>query len=219
METLKSCEIADQYKHVCFKDLENYIRKDQLASTLSGLCQIELDKIKNILGINSVYVDKVLREYSPNAIANGTVTAALRHKADINALSKVAFTGKHDDLEGSPCTLPNPDCLLIESGAGLQHYDGSEPVKIVIPVVPENLTETLQELQVAIENINDECINKIEHILVNNVEVPIDCKTVNITIPELPSFDQYALVGDVNTELDILRGKIEHIADYLGITV
>ena len=56
MQTLKSCEIQDLYKHVCYKDLQDYIRKDGLYDTLKGLCDTELDKIKNVLGIASVYV-------------------------------------------------------------------------------------------------------------------------------------------------------------------
>ena len=43
MTTLKSCSIDDQYKHVSFKDLDGYLRKDDY---LSGYCEAEKELVR-----------------------------------------------------------------------------------------------------------------------------------------------------------------------------
>ena len=207
MQTLKSCEIQDLYKHLCYKDLQDYIRKDGLYDTLKGLCDTELDKIKNVLGITSVYVEKVLREYSPNAIANGTVTAALREKADKKDLHSVAFSGDYRELINKPCELPNPEELVIDltgDGTGNVLYKGDRGVRI-------NLFEWLDNYLV--EHINDyvtptECDCPIKGIKVNNVEQPIDdCGIVNITINS-PNMSNYYNKAEVDTFITTLNGEI-----------
>mgnify|MGYP003617674525 CR=1 FL=1 len=37
MQTTTTCSLNDDYKHVCFKDLENYLKKDSLLSGYSSL--------------------------------------------------------------------------------------------------------------------------------------------------------------------------------------
>lgn len=213
MQTLQSCEIQDLYKHVCFKDLENYIRKDGLYDTLKGLCQIELDKIKAVLGINSVYVDKVLREYSPNAIANGVVTAALRAKADIEALSQVAFTGNYNDLLNTPCTMPNPYGLFIKMGTEKEwYYDGGDVKEIQL--FCDELTLYIQEIVTeALENVvlPEGYENKIETASINGESLSVSCK--NLVLDHLN--DLFA----TKNELNALRQQIANLSarlDALG---
>ncbi len=209
MSTLKSCEISDLYKHVCFKDLEDYIRKDGLYDTLKGLCQIELDKIKSVLGINSVYVDKVLREYSPNAIANGVVTAALREKADKNELARVAFSGSHNDLSDKPCYLPNPCGVMFNGLDGRQFYDGAEAVTVNIPTDLSQLSDNEGLLSSQADLTEYE--NKIESISVNGVVIaPDECKNVDIEITP-PSLNNYVLKSDYNPTIQELQRLIDSL--------
>lgn len=213
MRTLKSCEIQDAYKHVCFKDLEDYIRKDGLYDTLKGLCQIELDKIKSVLGINSVYVDKVLKEYSPNAIANGTVTAALREKVSRTELAQVAFSGDYNDLIHKPCHLPNPCGLMVVGLDGSQFYDGGEPVKINIPTDLSQLTDETGLLSSQVDLTPYE--NVIESISVNGVKVnPDECKNVNIQI-EQPNLNNYVTKQQYDSDMQALNNTINNLRNAL----
>lgn len=207
MQTLKSCEIQDLYKHVCYKDLQDYIRKDELYDTLNGLCDTELEKIKNVLGITSVYVEKVLREYSPNAIANGTVTAALRNKVEKSELAKVALSGNFWDLVEKPCELPNPGTLLLKldnQNDGVI-YKGENDVLV-------NLYEWLTNFLT--QHINEyvtpqpECDCPVKGITVNNVpQIPDDCDVVNLSIP-LNDLDNYYDQTQIDNRVRFLQDQI-----------
>lgn len=222
MQTLKSCEITDLYKHVCFKDLQDYIRKDQLYETLKGLCDTELDKIKAVLGVTSVYVEKVLREYSPNAIANGTVTAALREKANIDDLHPVAFSGNYKDLKETPCELPNPHGLALDldgdgSTAGTTVYTGHTDVRI-------NLQEWLaNNVSKYIPEVQPECDCPIKSISVNNVEQSIDdCGNVNIVVPiDLSNYYDKTQVdnriADLQAQIDSLSARVSRLEQGEGV--
>jgi gas vesicle protein len=48
MQTLKTCSIPDEYRTVCFKDLEEYLKVDDL---LYGYSQLEQATIRKNLGI------------------------------------------------------------------------------------------------------------------------------------------------------------------------
>lgn len=205
MQTLKSCEIQDLYKHVCYKDLQDYIRKDELYDTLNGLCDTELEKIKNVLGITSVYVEKVLREYSPNAIANGTVTAALRNKVEKSELAKVALSGNFQDLVGKPCELPNPEGLLIIDLQNTEKlYNGSCPVRVdlynqLVEHLTQHITDYLPE--------QPGCDCPITGITVNNVPQTPDCGIVNLSIP-LNDLDNYYDKTQIDNRVRSLQDQI-----------
>jgi hypothetical protein len=46
MQTIKTCNLSDEYKHVCFKDLEDYIAIDKFVDVLNGYSDLELAKIR-----------------------------------------------------------------------------------------------------------------------------------------------------------------------------
>lgn len=185
MQTLKSCVLTDEYKHVCFKDLEGYMNVDNFIDLLKGYCEIDLQKIKTILGIgDTIYVDKKIRDYSPNPVAGGAVAAALREKVNVDALSKVAITGEYADLKNKPCTLPNPEVLVIEGKRNGQSkqwvYDGSEPIRVYLPTKLSDLTNDIK--MITAEDVED--MIHIKTISVNGEIIkPNKCKNVDIFVP------------------------------------
>jgi len=130
MTTLKSCSIDDQYKHVSFKDLNGYLRKDDY---LSGYCEPEKELIRQNLGIETYTIDSKMSDISTNPVENQAIANALKHKADIDRLPKVAITGDFDDLYRKPDAFPNPEFLVIDGPNGSVGYNGSAPVKVEIP--------------------------------------------------------------------------------------
>ena len=206
MQTLKSCEIQDLYKHVCYKDLQDYIRKDQLYETLNGLCDTELEKIKNVLGVTSVYVEKVLREYSPNAIANGTVTAALREKANIKDLHSVAFSGNYKDLKETTCELPNPGTLLLKldnQNDGVIYKGENDVLVNLYEWLTNFLTQHIDEYVTP----QPGCDCPITGITVNNVPQTPYCGVVNLSIP-LNDLDNYYDKTQIDNRVRSLQDQI-----------
>ena len=206
MQTLKSCEIQDLYKHVCYKDLQDYIRKDQLYETLNGLCDTELEKIKNVLGVTSVYVEKVLREYSPNAIANGTVTAALREKADKKDLHSVAFSGNYRELINKPCDLPNPGTLLLKldnQNDGVIYKGENDVLVNLYEWLTNFLTQHIDEYVTP----QPGCDCPITGITVNNVPQTPYCGVVNLSIP-LNDLDNYYDKTQIDNRVRSLQDQI-----------
>ena len=185
MQTLKSCVLTDEYKHVCFKDLEGYMNVDNFIDLLKGYCEIDLQKIKTILGIgDTIYVDKKIRDYSPNPVAGGAIAAALREKVNVDAISKVAITGEYVDLKNKPCTLPNPEVLVIEGKRNGQSkqwvYDGSEPIRVYLPTKLSDLTNDIK--MITAEDVED--MIHIKTISVNGEIIkPNKCKNVDIFVP------------------------------------
>ena len=137
MTTLKSCSIDDQYKHVSFKDLEGYLRKDDY---LSGYCEAEKELVRQNLGIETYKVDSKLSDLSTNPVENQAVSNALKSKADIDKLPKVALTGNYCDLIHKPVYMPNPEYLIIVDQNGSVGYNGEAPVKVKIPTHLSELT-------------------------------------------------------------------------------
>lgn len=135
MQTLKTCSLSDEYKPVCYKDLEGYIPVDGLYDTLRGYSELELQKIRQELGISDpIHVDSDLNMYSRNPVENKAVFDALSKKADADKLSRVAVTGNYNDLKGVPCELPNPQALVIRNQDGsFSTYDGCESIVIKMP--------------------------------------------------------------------------------------
>lgn len=138
MQTLKTCNLDDEYKHVCFKDLEDYLKKDDL---LAGYSQLEQEKIRQNLGIvnQEISVDKELNVFSENPVQNKAVFAEFTKKADIDKLPEVALSGRYGDLKDTPCYLPNPELLVVYNSVTALNtketvtYDGSKSVVISMP--------------------------------------------------------------------------------------
>lgn len=137
MTTLKSCSIDDQYKHVSFKDLEKYLAKDDY---LSGYCETEKELVRQNLGIETYKVDSKLSDLSTNPVENRVIANALKGKADIDKLPKVALTGNYCDLIHKPHFLPNPEFLVIVDSNGTVGYNGENPVKVKLPTHMSELT-------------------------------------------------------------------------------
>ena len=98
MQTLKTCSLTDDYKHVCFKDLDCYVRKDDL---LAGYSSLEQEKIRKNLGIvnQDIQIDRELNIYSENPLQNKVVYNALNQKVNIDSLADVAITGEYRDIK------------------------------------------------------------------------------------------------------------------------
>lgn len=177
MQTIKSCTLDNGKRHVCFDDLNNYWRKDEY---LTGLNDIEKAQLKQNLDIQDTpHIDGYLDKLSKNPVQNRVISLALDKKLDIDQSAKVALTGQYSDLKNTPCTLPNPQGLVI-MGNNPQFYDGTERVTIDIPTKVSDLEQDIDYV--------DECKVKelipIHGIRVNDTEARIDFeKVINIKVP------------------------------------
>ena len=200
MQTIKTCTLDNDKQHVCFKDLENYWKKDEY---FEGLSQAEMAQIRQNLGLpTDVTIDSSLDTKSKNPVQNRVITAQLNKKIDVDQLSKVGITGQYVDLRNKPCNLPNPCGLLIEGlntlGEATQwYYDGNEQVRV-------NLNTKLSNFE------NDKCfIDKdalntaitLSGIIVNGKVLRTDCdKYVTVDIPtkvsDLTQDINYLTAGD-----------------------
>ena len=78
MQTIQTCGLSDDYKHVCFKDLEGYLNVDNFLDILKGFSELEINEIRRTLGINpKVNIDPQLNQYSNNPVANNAIFCAL----------------------------------------------------------------------------------------------------------------------------------------------
>lgn len=183
MQTTTTCSLNDDYKHVCFKDLENYLKKDSL---LSGYSSLEQEKIRQNLGITNwdqVEFDPKLSIYSENAVKNKVITEALSKKIDINKLADVAITGNYKDLLNKPCQLPNPEILLFKGGLDAKNtvYDGSENVIVNLPSKVSDFPDA-EDFKPNYATI--ESMIPIKQISVNDVILKISTdKIANIIVP------------------------------------
>lgn len=168
MTTLKSCSIDDQYKHVSFKDLEGYLAKNDY---LGGYCEAEKELVRQNLGIETYKTDSKLSEFSTNPVENRVVTEALKSKADIHRLPKVAVTGDYCDLHHKPHFLPNPQFLVIQDSNGTVGYNGEEPLKIKLPTHTSEL-------------VNDAGFLTDQSLLMLNYVKGIKTTTSNIIFPD-----------------------------------
>lgn len=183
MQTIKTCELDNNKKHVCFQDLQDYWRKDEY---LTGLSAAETAQIRKNLGLpTEMAVDSTLDEQSKNPVQNRVVTKQLQKKPDIDQISKVGITGQYGDLRNKPCGLPNPYSLVIvgldANGEATEwRYDGSELTYV-------NLNTKLSNFE------NDKCfvdkdqLNQaitVKGIIVNGELLAADCdKFVKIDVP------------------------------------
>lgn len=208
MKTLKSCSIDDQYKHVSFKDLEGYLAKDDY---LSGYCEAEKELVRQNLGIETYTIDSKLSDLSTNPVENQAVAKALRHKADIDKLPKVAITGDFDDLYRKPKGIPNPEFLVIDGPNGTVGYNGSAPVKVEIPT---NLSELVND----VGYLTDESFiqqNYVKGIQVNMSDIIWPERGIlHLDIPSLVGIDrELSLVSIRPVENKVVTRAFKHIHD------
>lgn len=229
MQTIKTCNLSDEYKHVCFKDLEDYIAIDKFVDVLNGYSDLELAKIRQALQVpNNIKVDDVLNPYSTNPVENDVIYDALTRKADINKLARVAMTGNYEDLNNTPCKLPNPDALVIKGYGQPIIYDGNETVVLEIPTSVKDLKDW--EL-VHIDYDKIKSLVPIKNIAVNNVIVPPnECGVVNLQVLTLKELnDALADLDFPDIDLEVVRNMInqavgptvisyivEHMDDFKG---
>lgn len=229
MQTIKTCNLSDEYKHVCFKDLEDYIAIDKFVDVLNGYSDLELAKIRQALQVpNNIKVDDVLNPYSTNPVENDVIYNALTRKADINKLARVAMTGNYEDLNNTPCKLPNPDALVIKGYGQPIIYDGNETVVLEIPTSVKDLKDW--EL-VHIDYDKIKSLVPIKNIAVNNVIVPPnECGVVNLQVLTLKELnDALADLDFPDIDLEVVRNMInqavgptvvsyivEHMDDFKG---
>lgn len=130
---MNTCELNDAFKHVCFKDLENYVKKDSIAETLRKTPQQDILDIKHTLNIQNIRVDSEIDQFSQNPVQNKAVYCALAEKPNITDLSKAAYSGDYRHIKNTPMSLPNPSALIIQYTDGTDVYTGDTSNIILIP--------------------------------------------------------------------------------------
>lgn len=177
MQRLQTCELPNDFRHVCFKDLQGYISVDNFLDALKGFSSIELNEIRKILGVpENIYVDKNINMCSTNPVENRAVFDALSNKVDKNKIADVAITGCYRDLKGTPIHLPNPEGLVIQDQNGeYKVYDGSEAIKVTIPQQIKDFSDW-KEFVVDYQAI--ERMIPIKNIALNGVIVPVNSDKV-----------------------------------------
>lgn len=177
MQRLQTCELPNDFRHVCFKDLQGYISVDNFLDALKGFSSIELNEIRKVLGVpENIYVDKDINMCSTNPVENRAVFDALSNKVDKNKIADVAITGCYRDLKGTPIHLPNPEGLVIQDANGeYKVYDGSEAIKVTIPQQIKDFADW-KEFVVDYQAI--ERMIPIKNIALNGVIVPVNSDKV-----------------------------------------
>lgn len=201
MITVNSCVVDDSKRHVCLEDLKQYWRKNEY---FEGLTDPEKFRIKQNLGIidNDIEIDNHLDKHSKFPVQNRVLAIILEKKLDIDSAAKVALTGQYNDLKNTPCSLPNPEGLLIDTVNGQFYYDGSEQVEVPTPT-------KLSEFQNDTNYVNEEQLEEaipVKTVSVNGVQQHIGItKNVDIKVPsrvsQLDDADQYLKVTDVTDTL------------------
>ena len=204
MDTIKTCNLDNDKKHVCFKDLKDFWRKDEY---FDGLNELEKERIRQNLNLPAERpVDADLSKISKNPVQNRIVTQALERKVDVNALSKVGITGQYKDLKEAPCELPNPEGILFNLGPDSQvYYDGTEGVVLNLKT---KLSQFENDKEFATKKDIEDAIS-IKQIKVNGEIKAIGCdKSLNIHIPTNIS----ELLNDSGyMREEVYRNKIEDL--------
>lgn len=200
MQTYRTNTYDDDYRHVCARDLDNYVQKNELVYQLEQSSDIEKEHIKAWLDIpEDSKVDHYLDPRSYNAVDNRSVSEALMGKVDKDRLAKVAVTGSYYHLKDAPQELPNPEVLVIKDQNGHPFvYDGS---RSTIVEMPTSITDFKDWKQYYIPIQDIENLIPIKHIYINGKEIfPDDCKQVLI---------QTITSDDVEEKLKYYESKAE----------
>lgn len=202
MITVNSCVLDDNKRRVCLEDLKQYWKKTDY---LEGLTDVEKFRIKQNLGIidKDLEIDNHLDKHSKFPVQNRVLAIILEKKLDIDSAAKVALTGQYNDLKNTPCALPNPEGLLVNTVNGQFYYDGSEQVEIPIPT---KVSEFQNDANYITEEHFEEVI-PMKSVSVNGIPQHIGAtKNLDIKVPskvsQLSDADQYLKVNDVT---DVLR--------------
>ena len=214
MQTLKTCSLTDDYKHVCFKDLDCYVRKDDL---LAGYSSLEQEKIRKNLGIinQDIQIDRELNIYSENPLQNKVVYNALNQKVNIDSLADVAITGEYRDIKHKPCELPNPEVLVVKSATKNYVYDGKDPVAIELPTSIKDFPDYVDYV-IDWQRVED--MVPIKTISVNGKIIsPDNCKNVDITVPtkvsELQNDSDFATNALVDSKIFKARTDVNSLIE------
>ena len=181
MTTIKTCTIPDEYKHVVFKDLENYIKFEDLYD--HKFTQDEKRALIANLGIDEVtQIEDSIKAYSKNPVSSEALYKELKNKADWKALEQTIQDVRK--LKGW-----TPKGLLIQQGNKVAYYDTRADVKIVLPTSLSQFENDLMELPsphtwyYASSNGDKYSIYFPDHTdirnLYNNVGGPINALTAN----------------------------------------
>lgn len=211
MQRLQTCELPNDFRHVCFKDLQSYISIDNFIDILRGYSDVEINEIKKLLGIPStIYVDKDINMYSTHPVENRAVFDALSKKVDKNRIATVAITGSYKDLSNVPINLPNPEGLVIQDKNGeYQVYDGSKAMKITLPQSVKDLGDW-KDFIVDYDRI--EKMLPIRNILFNGVLLPVNASGIvtikTITWKEIEEKLKNYITAD---DLNLYKGELEQL--------
>lgn len=151
---------SDDYKHVCWKDLKQYLNVSNFLLFLKTSSKLYIQELRAVLGIKDITVDKNLNDKSTNPVENKAITCKLNNKVDKSELNRAAFTGLYKDLNGVPESIPNPYGLILKdiSSSKQTYYDGTKPVEVEIPD-SNNINQRLDEINKSIQNTSTD-INK-----------------------------------------------------------
>lgn len=219
MQTLKTCGLTDEYKHVCFKDLEDYLKKDDY---LAGYSAVEKDLVKRNLSIidwNNAVFDSKLNLASENAVQNKVLCAELIKKLDLDNTAKVAISGDFNDLYNRPISLPNgyPFMVegLIDKKVQTVSYFGNELVKITLPT---KLSDYPDYSNVIIDTDKVLELISVKGISVNGInQVPSSCGIVDILVPtkisQLTNDTNYITLEYLNSTLTKYKVVINELRE------
>ena len=171
----------DDYKHVCWKDLKQYLNVSNFLLFLKTSSKLYIQELRAVLGIKDITVDKNLNDKSTNPVENKAITCKLNNKVDKSELNRAAFTGSYKDLSSVPTSIPNPYGLILKdiNSSKQTYYDGTKPVEIEIPD-SNNINQKFDEINKSIQNSSTD---------------------LNKQIADLQqSLSQAALTSDVNAE-------------------
>lgn len=172
---------SDDYKHVCWKDLKQYLNVSNFLLFLKTSSKLYIQELRAVLGIKDITVDKNLNDKSTNPVENKAITCRLNNKVDKSELNRAAFTGSYKDLSSVPTSIPNPYGLILKDiySSKQTYYDGTKPVEVEIPDT-NNIKQKFDNIDKSIQNSST---------------------NLNKQIADLQqSLSQAALTSDINTE-------------------
>lgn len=172
---------SDDYKHVCWKDLKQYLNISNFLLFIKTSSKLYIQELRAALGIKDITIDKNLNDKSTNPVENKAITCKLNNKVDKSELNRAAFTGSYKDLNNVPTSIPNPYGLILKdiSSSKQTYYDGTRPIQVEIPDI-SNINQRFDIINKSIQNAATDLNKQISDLQ--------------------KSLSQTALASDVNTE-------------------